>query len=216
MIKLNVTHTVINASNLSALVEGNINSIYVHFVFSSEWTDLVRTAVFSCGNTSVAVPLSSDKCAIPWEVLAVPDRLFLALRGADTGNNTVLCTKNVFLGTVSPSLAAEIAAEAHDPTPNIIDVLCADVAVLKAGGAGTDGKSAYEIAAENGFIGTEVEWLASLKGAEGSDGIDGVNGSDGEDGYTPVKGTDYFTASDIADIVNEVISSLPVYNGGVE
>ena len=32
-------------------------------------------------------------------------------------------------------------------------------------GTGADGKSAYEIAVENGYEGTEAEWLASLKGA---------------------------------------------------
>lgn len=39
------------------------------------------------------------------------------------------------------------------------------------GGTGTpgkDGKSAYEIAIENGFDGTEEEWLDSLKGADGT------------------------------------------------
>ena len=38
------------------------------------------------------------------------------------------------------------------------------------GGAGTAGKSAYEIAVDNGFVGTETEWLESLKGAEGTNG----------------------------------------------
>lgn len=32
---------------------------------------------------------------------------------------------------------------------------------------GKDGKSAYEVAVENGFIGTEQEWLESLKGEKG-------------------------------------------------
>lgn len=32
---------------------------------------------------------------------------------------------------------------------------------------GADGKSAYEIAVENGYIGTEQEWLESLKGKQG-------------------------------------------------
>ena len=32
---------------------------------------------------------------------------------------------------------------------------------------GTDGKSAYEIAVQNGYTGTEEEWLTSLKGADG-------------------------------------------------
>lgn len=163
MIKLNVTHTGIKASNLGALVKGNINSIFAHFIFSSEWTDLIRTAVFSCGDTCLAVPLSSDTCAIPWEVLAVPGKLFLALRGADADDNIVLCTENVFLGKVSESLASEIAAEAHDPTPNIIDALRTDVETLKAGGIG---------------------------------------------GHTPVKGVDYFTDADKAEIAAAVAEEI--------
>ena len=35
----------------------------------------------------------------------------------------------------------------------------------KQGPPGDDGESAYQIALDNGFVGTEVEWLASLKGA---------------------------------------------------
>lgn len=38
---------------------------------------------------------------------------------------------------------------------------------------GTDGKSAYEVAVANGFIGTEREWVDSLKGADGRQGVDG-------------------------------------------
>ncbi len=39
------------------------------------------------------------------------------------------------------------------------------------------GLSAYEIALQNGFVGSEAEWLASLKGLDGNDGKDGANGS---------------------------------------
>ncbi len=38
------------------------------------------------------------------------------------------------------------------------------------GGSGTAGKSAYEIAVDNGFVGTETEWLESLKGSDGDNG----------------------------------------------
>lgn len=40
---------------------------------------------------------------------------------------------------------------------------------------GPPGKSAYEIAVENGFVGTVEEWLLSLKGADGINGIDGIS-----------------------------------------
>ena len=39
---------------------------------------------------------------------------------------------------------------------------------LAACGEAQNGKSAYEIAVENGFEGSEAEWLESLKGANGS------------------------------------------------
>jgi hypothetical protein len=35
------------------------------------------------------------------------------------------------------------------------------------GSDGVDGESAYEIAVSEGFVGTELEWLESLKGATG-------------------------------------------------
>lgn len=42
------------------------------------------------------------------------------------------------------------------------------------GGSGTAGKSAYEIAVDNGFVGTETEWLESLKGKQGDKGDNGT------------------------------------------
>ena len=36
--------------------------------------------------------------------------------------------------------------------------------------AGVDGASAYEVAVNEGFVGTEAEWLASLVGADGAAG----------------------------------------------
>lgn len=44
------------------------------------------------------------------------------------------------------------------------------------GERGHDGKSAYEIAVANGYIGSEEAWLYSLKGRDGSPGRDGRNG----------------------------------------
>lgn len=41
------------------------------------------------------------------------------------------------------------------------------------GDAGADGKSAYEVAVANGYSGTQAQWLASLKGADGAPGKDG-------------------------------------------
>lgn len=45
---------------------------------------------------------------------------------------------------------------------------------------GINGKSAYQIALDNGFDGTEEQWLASLKGAKGDKGADGASYDDTE------------------------------------
>lgn len=50
------------------------------------------------------------------------------------------------------------------------------------GPQGPEGKSAYQVAVQNGFIGTPQQWLNSLKGESGQDG---VIGQDGQDGITP-------------------------------
>lgn len=45
-----------------------------------------------------------------------------------------------------------------------------------------DGKSAYELAKEHGYVGAAEEWLASLKGERGERGEQGVQGQKGEQG----------------------------------
>ena len=49
---------------------------------------------------------------------------------------------------------------------------------------GDPGKSAYEIAVEHGYEGTEEEWLASLHGATGAQGPQGQQGPQGEPGVS--------------------------------
>jgi hypothetical protein len=51
-----------------------------------------------------------------------------------------------------------------------------------AGPAGADGESAYELAVQQGYVGTLDAWLLSLKGADGRDGIDGAVGPMGPAG----------------------------------
>ena len=50
---------------------------------------------------------------------------------------------------------------------------------------------------ESDYVDTEVC-------SEGKDGQDGTDGTDGQDGYTPVRGLDYWTAEDKAEIVSDV------------
>lgn len=60
-----------------------------------------------------------------------------------------------------------------------------------AGKDGKDGKSAYQIAVDGGFKGTEAEWITSLKGDKGDTGEKGEKGdtgAKGDKGDTGAKG----------------------------
>lgn len=79
------------------------------------------------------------------------------------------------------------------------------------GEKGDNGASAYDIAVAHGFVGTEAEWLESLKGEPGKDGAQGAPGKDGApgaDGYTPVRGNDYWTAQDVAEIQSYIDNQI--------
>lgn len=71
--------------------------------------------------------------------------------------------------------------------------LADSIAGVDLNNIGSAGLSAYEIAVQNGFIGTEAEWLASLQGTDGQDGTDGspgLPGVDGQDGAPGLPGAD--------------------------
>jgi len=53
---------------------------------------------------------------------------------------------------------------------------------------GTDGQSAYQIAVALGFVGTEGDWLLSLKGEPGPAGAPGSPGPKGDTGDTGPQG----------------------------
>lgn len=60
----------------------------------------------------------------------------------------------------------------------------------------SDGKSAYEIAVEHGYEGTEAQWLASLQGAQGPAGADWVP-----------------TETELNDIAQRAVNLIPTTQG---
>lgn len=73
-----------------------------------------------------------------------------------------------------------------------------------AGKAGEDGASATH--SWNGTVLT----ITSASGTSSAD----LKGADGAPGLTPVKGTDYYTEADKAEMVDLVLAALPTWNGG--
>lgn len=63
---------------------------------------------------------------------------------------------------------------------------------------GSDGLSAYQIAVQNGFVGSNSEWLNSLKGAAAA------KGEDGDKGWSPVFKTESFEGGSYLELIDWV------------
>ena len=132
MIRLCIKQTRISLEGHDILVQGCVNSVFVHFSFSHEWDSLACIAVFNNGSTKVSVSLSSDTCIIPWEVLSSPGDLYISLRGVGESGTFVICTEDIFIGKIIPSSAFCEAPSSKEVMPDVIDTLLADVAEIKA------------------------------------------------------------------------------------
>nr|DAT57983.1 MAG TPA: hypothetical protein [Caudoviricetes sp.] len=84
-----------------------------------------------------------------------------------------------------------------DGTVQVIKI--GEVITGPQGNPGVDGKSAYQLALDGGFVGTQAQWIASLKGADGKTPVKGVDYFDGEKGE-PFKYSD-FTTEQLAKLV---------------
>ena len=174
MIRVTASLTKLSVTRSEPVPTGNVRSLWVDFALLDGWEGLTPTAVFGNGSLAVAVPVEQNRCRIPWETLSVPGELRLSLRGTGA-DGVILCTENKLLGLVSRSLAAAVSSEELEPSQDVIDSLLARVAELEehgvggSGGTGQNGKSAYELAVQEGYSGTLSQWLESLQGADGTD-----------------------------------------------
>lgn len=98
--------------------------------------------------------------------------------------NDVLTMQFPFVIRVNNTILAdaEISPESEGTIPELLKDAKEALDEAAEAIAQMRGKSAYEIAVDNGFIGTEQEWLESLKGAAGAKGDKGDKGEKGEPG----------------------------------
>lgn len=75
---------------------------------------------------------------------------------------------------------------------------------------------AGQVWVSDGGVGGQWEDKPSdgAQGPKGETGPAGPQGPKGDDGVTPVRGVDYWTEADKQEIINDVIASLPVAEGG--
>jgi hypothetical protein len=148
----------------------------------------------------------------------------LTLFGATTGSKI---STSWFTMIVSARVVNSDDINISDENRNAIDAMIAAEASRQANEETRVNAETARVAAEEARERAEAERASAIDGTLGQatnlvnmlQGLYDSGAFDGKDGRTPVKGIDYFTPSDINEIVSRVLAEVPeveVYDGTVE
>ena len=172
------------------LADGQIAFVSFRFVFDNEWEGLYKVVQFMQDENTYNISLGVDgySCKMPSELRAGCAEM--SLFGYVPDDETALrATTAPIKLRIEQSGFSSSGSEVVPPTPDLYQQLIAKIdEKIASVHDGADGASAYEIAVENGYTGTEAEWLSSLKGEKGDAGEQGIQGIQGEKGDTGEQG----------------------------
>ena len=191
MMKFLVKQQKIEVLEREVIASDQIAFVSVRFVFDGAWKVLHKVVQFTqCEETyNVVLGIDGTTCLLPAELH--PGAVKMSLFGYDEESDTTVRATTVPVTLhIRPSGFVADGDTPIPPTPDLYTQLLKKLSEMQAGANGKDGRSAYEIAIENGFVGTVAEWLESLKGRDGIDGKDGLPGKDGKDGADGLPGKD--------------------------
>ena len=191
MMKFLVKNQKIEVLEREVLASDQIAFVSVKFVFDGVWKTLHKVVQFTqCEETyNLVLGTEGTTCLLPAELH--PGAVKMSLFGYDAESDTTLRATTVPVTLhIRPSGFVADGDTPIPPTPDLYTQLLKKLSEMQTGANGKDGSSAYEIAIENGFVGTAAEWLESLKGKDGIDGKDGLPGKDGKDGADGLPGKD--------------------------
>ena len=200
MMKFLVKQQKIEVLEREVLASDQIAFVSVKFVFDGAWKTLHKVVQFTqCEETyNVVLGIDGTTCLLPAELH--PGAVKMSLFGYDAESDTTLRATTVPVTLhIRPSGFVADGDMPIPPTPDLYTQLLKKLSEMQTGANGKDGRSAYEIAIENGFVGTVAEWLESLKGRDGIDGKDGLPGKDGKDGADGLPGKDGTNGKDGRD-----------------
>ena len=186
------------------LADGQIAFVSFRFVFDNEWEGLYKVVQFMQGENTYNISLGVDgySCKMPSELQAGCAEMSLFGYAPDDETALRATTAPIKL-RIEQSGFSSSGSEVVPPTPDLYQQLIAKIdEKIASVHDGADGASAYEIAVENGYTGTEAEWLSSLKGEKGDAGEQGIQGIQGEKGDTGAAGKDGMNGTDGRDGAN--------------
>ena len=168
MMKFLVKQQKIEALEREVIASDQIAFVSVKFVFDGAWKTLHKVVQFTqCEETyNLVLGTEGTTCLLPSELHS--GAVKMSLFGYDAESDTTLRATTVPVTLhIRPSGFVEDGTTPIPPTPDLYTQLLKKLSEMQAGANGKDGRSAYEIATENGFVGTVAEWLESLKGRDG-------------------------------------------------
>ena len=191
MMKFLVKQQKIEVLEREVIASDQIAFVSVKFVFDGTWKTLHKVVQFTqCEETyNLVLGTEGTTCLLPAELH--PGTVKMSLFGYDAESDTTLRATTVPVTLhIRPSGFVADGDTPIPPTPDLYTQLLKKLSEMQTGANGKDGRSAYEIAIENGFVGTVAEWLESLKGRDGLPGKDGADGLPGKDGTNGKDGKD--------------------------
>ena len=165
MWKFLVKNQSIEVLEREVLADHQIQYVQFKFTFDGDWKRFHKVVQFSqCDETyNIVLGVDGTSLYLPAELHVGAAKM--SVFGYDTESDTTVrattvpVTLNIrhsgFIGDDEPPIP---------PTPDLYTQLLKRIEDAEHG---LDGKSAYEIAVEHGYVGTEEEWLESLKGKDG-------------------------------------------------
>ena len=179
--------------NRQTIADQQICFVDMCFLFSPDWEQLDKTAQFAQGEKTYNVHLGTDNvchCLLPAELQT--GCVSVSVFGYAADGSVRATTVPLGIGIKRSGFRGD-GETPIPPTPDLYAQLIAEIdkkiADVHDGKDGVDGKSAYQIAVDNGYPGPEQAWLASLKGDKGDTGEPGAAGEKGEPGEKGDTGT---------------------------
>ena len=194
MIKFLVKGQNIETLGHEIIAADQVSFVKIHFVFNNNWKPLHKVVQFTQDEITYNRVLGTENtsCFLPAELTAGTVKMSLFGYNAEA-TETVRATTIVKTLHIRPS---GFDGENETPIPPTPDLYQQLLEKIQSASKGTDGKSAFEIAVEYGFVGTETEWLERLKGVDGRNGVDGLPGKDGKNGADGLPGRDGINGTD--------------------
>ena len=162
------------------LADHQIQYVQFRFTFDGDWRRFHKVVQFTQCDETYNIVLGTDGTSLYLPAELHVGAAKMSVFGYDTESDTTVRATTVPVTlNIRPS---GFVGDDEPPIPPTPDLYAQFLKKIEEAGHGADGKSAYEIALEHGYVGTETEWLASLHGADGQNGRNGTNGRNGADG----------------------------------